>query len=183
MAPSSQELEPPANPGRFTSFFLKDVYHRPRYYFETVELKWNNAYLLSVLGKNYRLLPCNYESQWSGIYRLFSANMKIDRCCGKDPTGTLYLGFAGGGTRNWSILRTRIGQILRGEHQAIRNWNFGDLSKQRFPWESLSIEWAYTGKRLNYKGEPIPEAPMAENYLLACYGDSYGEFPPWNQKG
>jgi hypothetical protein len=35
-------------------------------------------------------------------------NTVIDRCCGKDPRGTLYLGLAGGRGRNWSILRTCI---------------------------------------------------------------------------
>ena len=133
--------------------------------------------MLSSLEKNKRFLPHSYTDEWSGVYRIFSPNTPIDRCCGKDPTGTLYIGLAGSRVRKWSILRTRISSILTGEHHAIKNRS--DLSRQRFPWGSLAVEWAYTGERKNYKGEFVAEAILAEGWLLACYKDLYGEYPPW----
>jgi hypothetical protein len=100
----------------------------------------------------------------------------------EDPTGTLYVGLAGSRGRNWSILRTRIQSILKQNHHAIENWRYTDLMYEKYPWGSLAVEWAYTGKRLNYKGETVPEAIMAEGMLLSCYKDSYGELPPLNEK-
>jgi hypothetical protein len=163
------------------SFFVGDTYHRPREYYETVEVNWNAPHQLSFLARHKQFLPRTYRSDWSGVYRIFSRNTPIDRCCGQDPTGTLYIGLAGSRGRNWSILRTRIGSILTREHHAIRNSS--ELSHQKFPWESLLAEWAYTGEKSNYKGEPIAEAVQAEKWLLACYNDSFGEYPPWNQRG
>jgi hypothetical protein len=167
------------------SFILAAVHHRnnPEYYV-TLTLRWNVPYMLSVLRKNYRLLPGTYTSEWSGVYRIFSPNTTIDRCCGKDPTGTLYIGRAGS-DRGWSILRNRLMSIVRprGGHHATDKWSFSDAMMQKFPWTSLAVEWAYTGKRANYKGEPVAEAILAERLLLQCYVDSYGELPPWNDKG
>jgi hypothetical protein len=165
------------------SFILGTVRHNYREYIYSLELEWNNMYMLSVLKNNYYLLPSAHKSEWSGVYRIFSPNMIIDRFGGKDPTGTLYLGRAGSGNKNWSILRTRIMSIANKEHHAINNWLFNNLIRQKYPWESLAVEWAYTGEKLNETGEPIAEAKMAERWLLNCYKNSYGEFPPWNQKG
>jgi hypothetical protein len=76
------------------SFSLGAVRHRSRPFYESLELKWNAPCKLSLLKENYRLLPHSHTSEWSGVYRIFSLNTIIDRCCGKDPTGTLYLGQA-----------------------------------------------------------------------------------------
>ena len=90
---------------------------------------------------------------------------------------------AGTGARNWSILRTRIMAIIKRDHHATRNWTFSDLVQQKYPWNSLAIDWAYsTGKRFTYEGEPLAESVMAAGWLLACYNSSYGESPPRNQK-
>jgi hypothetical protein len=78
------------------AFNLGKIYHNPRLSSEMLELEWHGPHLLSVLRQNYRLLPSStYAPQWNGIYRIFSPNTTIDRICGKDPTGTLYLGRAG----------------------------------------------------------------------------------------
>jgi hypothetical protein len=165
------------------AFVLGAVHYRYPTYYASVDLDWNAPAKLSLLGRNYRLLPRNYRSEWSGIYRIFSPDTTIDRCCGKDPTGTLYLGQAGSRGRSWSTLRTRIMSIVKRGHHAIRNWNYNQPAKQKFPWESLAVEWAFMGKRLDLKGDSSTEALLAEAWLLACYADSYGEYPPWNQKG
>jgi hypothetical protein len=164
------------------SFRLNGVQHYPRAYFETLELNWNDMRLLSQLENSSYLLPGDYEHQWSGVYRLFSPETTIDRSCGKDPTGTLYLGMAGARGRNWSTLRTRISSIVKGDHHAMQNRN--KLARNRYPWNSLAVEWAYTDReRLSYKGKPFAEAIVAERWLLECYNDSFGELPPWNQRG
>lgn len=80
-------------------------------------------------------------------------------------------------------MRTRIMSIVNRDHYAVSNWTDSEIVKQTFPWETLAVQWAYTRMSLNYDGVPIYEAILAERWLLACYSDSYGELPPWNQKG
>jgi hypothetical protein len=165
------------------SFSLGKVYHSQHLSSESMELEWHRPHLLSVLRKDNRLLPSGkFSRHWNGVYRLFSPDTTIDRFCGKDPTGTLYLGRAGS-ERGWSILRTRIQEIARQTHHATSGWSHSDLLRQKFPWESLAIQWAYTETRLNYRGDTVPGAKMAESWLLGCYNDSFGEYPPMNQEG
>lgn len=167
------------------AFFKDGVSYKYREFYESLELKWNESRMLSALRDNYRLLPSvKYRREWSGVYRIFSPDTTIDRFCGADPTGTLYLGRAGNGGKNWSILRTRLMSIAKREHHATMHWvGFSNLVQEKYPWDTLAVEWAYTGERLDYQGEPRPVAIMAESWLLNCYNDSYGEFPPLNQKG
>jgi len=120
------------------------------------------------------------KKEWSGVYRIFSPNTIIDRSCGKDPTGTLYLGLAGSGRKNWSILRNRINSIVKQKHHVFNHYQASELVRQKFPWTSLSVEWAFTGKILDHKGDPEAEAIRAEGFLLNSYNDSFGEYPPWN---
>jgi hypothetical protein len=169
-------------PTRFHSVVDSDPGTGAEYY-ETLLLRWDNTHQLSSLRpKKNRLLPSNKNSdQWSGVYRIFFPNKIIDRFCGKDGTGTLYIGKAGTGAMSWSTLQTRIKAIAGGKHHATRNWS-SNVIQQRYPWEDLAIEWAYTGMRTNYRGETIPAASLAEMWLLRCYNDSFGEYPPLNQK-
>lgn len=163
-------------------FYHHGVRHRYREYYAAVEFRWNAPRMLSAIRSNYGLLPRTVSREWSGVYRIFCPGRTIDRSCGKDPTGTLYVGRAGGEGKNWSILRTRIMAIVKREHHATNRWAVSDVLQQRFPWDSLAIEWAYTGTRTNYDGKPIPEARLAETWLLRSYDDSFGELPPWNQR-
>ena len=133
--------------------------------------------MLSSLEKNKRFLPHSYTDEWSGVYRIFSPNTPIDRCCGKDPTGTLYIGLAGSRVRKWSIPRTRISSILTGEHHAIKNKECFKSAKVSMGFFSSRV--GVHGERKNYKGESLAEAILAEGWLLACYKDLYGEYPPW----
>jgi hypothetical protein len=166
------------------AFYQGRVHHEAIKKLTSLELTWENSYTLSHLRKNDHLLPRNYTSEWSGVYRIFSPNTTIHRCCGSDPTGTLYLGLACSRGRNWSILRTRIHQVVYQRHHVIENWNRNKALTQRYTWDSLAVQWAFTNReRLYYKGEAVAEAIMAEHWLLACYNDSFGKYPPWNQKG
>jgi hypothetical protein len=165
------------------AFKKNGVQHEGRPSCDTLELKWNRPRALSDLKKNYSLLPSNSsKSQWSGVYRIFLTDIAIDRLCGKDPTGTLYLGLAGTGAKSWSILRNRLMAAAKHDHHATRQWAWNDAITKSFPGASLMVEWAYTGMRPNYQNDPIHEAVMAESWLLSCYRDSFGEFPPLNER-
>lgn len=156
------------------------VQHKPRDRYVTIEFNWNAAQALSTLKNNYHLLPGNYENEWRGVYRIFLTEICIDRLGGKDPTGTLYIGRAGS-KRGWSTLRYRVMKAANLEHHAI---DFRDAFRSKFSHNSLAVEWAYTsGRQSNHKGEPIAEAVMAENWLLWCYSEAFGEYPPWNERG
>lgn len=147
----------------------------------TVEYNWGPKCTLTGLRKN-AFLPTTDQRHRSGVYRVFSSGINIDRCCGKDSTGTLYIGRAGAGRRDWSILRTRIQSLVKYEHHVTKIWRSSNLLQEKFPWDSLAIEWAYTGRILNQNGELVPEAKLAEGLLLDCYRDSFGELPPWNHR-
>jgi len=50
------------------------------------------------------------------------------------------------------------------------------MVRQKFPWDSLAVEWAFTtGDIADHKGERLPAAIIAEGFLLNSYNDSYGE--------
>jgi hypothetical protein len=165
------------------AFVLGAINHDSRMFYQSLELEWSGSYMLSSFRsrKNNHLLPGNYTSEWRGVYRIFSPGTTTDRFCSKDPTGTLYLGRAGS-ERGWSILRIRIKAIAKREHHATTSWRYTERIQQKYPWDPLAVEWAYTGERLNHKGKKISDAPLAEGWLLDCYYDSYGEYPPLNQK-
>jgi hypothetical protein len=157
--------------------------HRPFTFPLTLDLEWIGPYSLNKLKEQPRYLPGDYTSQWSGVYRIFARDTVVARCCGADSTGTLYIGCAASRGRNWSVLRTRIQAILSGRHHAMEKYGFSEVLRQTFPRESLAIEWAYTGTRIDYTGKSVPNVLLAEGWLLSTYNDSYGEYPPWNQKG
>jgi hypothetical protein len=179
------EIWPHWSEGVPTKLRLK-VYDRQlcQEYYETLELKWHGKRLLSSLrGRSNSRLPSNkYGSQWSGVYRIFLPDTSIDRFCGKDPTGTLYVGLAGTGVLNRSILNTRIRSIIKNEHHATKGWRNIDVIRKKYPWDALAVEWAFTQVRLNSKRKNVGPT-QAEKWLLHCYNDSFGEFPPLNQKG
>jgi hypothetical protein len=159
------------------------VHHQPVTFPLALDLEWNGPHFLAQLKNNSLHLPADYTSKWSGVYRIFAPNTAIGRCCGEDPTGTLYVGCAASRGRNWSILRTRIQAILSGSHHAMEKWYSSDVLRRNFPRECLAIEWAFTGSRVDYTGKSVPDVLLAERWLLWSYNDSYGEYPPWNQKG
>lgn len=161
-------------------FYRGNVRYHYRPCFRILKLNWSLSYELGFLRKNYGLLPSpSHSRQWSGVYRLFAPGIALNRVLGTDPTGTLYIGRAGG-QRNWSILRTRLMALVKGEHHVALKWSDGH--EKLGQWRSLRVQWAYTGTSSNHRGEEIPESNIAEAWLLNCYRASYGEFPPLNEK-
>jgi hypothetical protein len=165
------------------AFTKNGVRHNSRLSSETLEIFWNESRVLSELKEKHNLLPSNsLISQLSGIYRIFLPDTEINRLCGRDPTGTLYLGLAGTGAKKLSILHNRLKDAAKGDHHAMRQWRWNDAIKQVYAESGLMVEWAFTGMRPNYCGDLIHEARMAESWLLSCYRDSFGEFPPLNER-
>jgi hypothetical protein len=138
--------------------------------------------LLSINKNPGRLLPPDRKHGWSGVYRIFRPDTEISRFAGRDPTGTIYIGKAGTGKQSWSILRTRINEVVRKTHQATQHWGFNGKISSQHPWETLYIEWAFTGTRQNERGKEEPAASLAEDWLLATYRNSFGELPPLNHR-
>jgi hypothetical protein len=158
--------------------FIEKVRRYPIHYYESIKFKWIGQHTLPVLRD---FLPGDYTDQWSGVYRIFVPSANIARCCGSDPTGTIYIGRAGNGEKNWSTLRTRIKSIITREHHAIKGR--GRAQQDKYPCDSLAVEWAFTNdNKVNRVGKPWIESVIGERWLLNCYKDSFGELPPLNER-
>jgi hypothetical protein len=164
------------------AFNLNGVFHRSRFYYPTIRFSWNAPYRLADVDRDRTLLPSDFQREWSGIYRLFLADKAVNRCGGIDPTGTLYIGCANATSKkNWSTLRTRIGALVSGNHHVASK---GGLSRtlQGTAWSDLTVSWTFTGTTTDHQGRAVSEAVYAERWLLWCYRDSFGEYPPLNDK-
>ncbi len=168
---------------RIPGFVNAGIWHRDSYGYVSREYDWNVPRKIKDIKSNYSLLPRTSSGQWSGVYRIFAPDCAVDRCCGKDPTGTLYIGLAGVGKRNWSNLRSRIMALATGDHHAISKWHSAEAFRRMFPRDLLRVEWTFTQNTSGPNGKMIPEAPLAETLLLSCYRSAFGEYPPWNEKG
>jgi len=163
-------------------FGLGRAWHRWHKRTEALELEWNVPVCLSSIGKHPKaLLPPDYSYAWSGVYRIFQPGVVIPRFLDQDPTGTLYVGKAGT-KRNWSNLRTRVREAATRSHHVTQYWNYDNGLSAHYPWEALFIEWAFTGTRQNEKGKEERWANLAERWLLETYRQSFGEFPPLNER-
>jgi hypothetical protein len=102
--------------------------------------------------------------------------MIINRVCGQDQTGTLYIGLAR------RSVRFRLQQLMRSlreprqfrshkEHDAGRAIHRNPLLKEKFPRECLAVRWAYDNNPQFFEGN-----------LLAHYFKCFGEIPPLNVK-
>lgn len=149
---------------------------------ETIDFEWSKAHALHKLDSRYGPLPGKYSSQWKGVYRIFLPNKSIGRLCADDPTGTLYIGKAGS-SRGWSILRSRVQAAISRRHHATSWWSYQGVLRDKHPWETLAIQWAYVADRIDHRGEMAKVAGNAESMLLRCYHDTFGELPPLNEKG
>jgi hypothetical protein len=164
------------------AFYKDGVHYRYHTQVVSLNLEWNRPYLLTELARSDRPLPSTRTSEWSGVYRLFATDTVVERACGTDTTGTLYVGKAGTGRKKWSILRNRVTDLVRQKHNAFNHWHGSKRVQRRFPWAGLAVQWAFTGTILNHKGESAAEAERAEGFLLHSYDGSFGEFPPWVQR-
>ena len=158
------------------------TYHPTSMAFDAT-LEWGKARKLSEVRKNYSWLPSTHWSEWAGVYRIFVADRKIGRLLGLDETGTLYVGMAGQGPSSWSIMRSRLMSAAKRNHHVTERWWYDHTLSQAIPWNSVQIEWAYTRPFVDYLGDEWPVARRAESWLLRSYRDSYGEYPPMNEKG
>jgi hypothetical protein len=121
-----------------------------------------------------------FVSPRPGVYRLIGLSEStpvtpavIDRVCGRDQTGTLYIG-----CENFNFkIRGRLAQMIQsvrareytGNHRAGRTMKHHPLLRERFPIEKLAVTWCYDR-----------HAAWAEQELLKCYRRSFGELPPLN---
>ncbi len=125
-----------------------------RHWNDEIPGTWSGVYRLDQVGS---YVSHHLESR-RGVYRLIglaeAGNSKpatIDRICGRDETGTLYVGCEG---KNFAV-RSRLSKLVRSlreprrgsafnsEHNAglflRRNW----LLSSRFPPSKLAIAWCY----------------------------------------
>jgi hypothetical protein len=118
------------------------------------------------------------EQRWNklernrpGVYRLVALDadsklMPLNRVCGTDETGTLYIGAS-----NRPLLN-RIGQLvktLRADYKSKPHRQLSIPLANRFPENRLGITWEYT---------EVPWRREAE--LLTAYEAEFGELPPNN---
>jgi hypothetical protein len=142
--------------------------------------RWCPLYCIaeSAPGKRWSDL-CNPDGP--GVYRLVAIDLiklgilavPLNRVCGIDPSGTLYIGRSKSlRTRLSSLVRThdptkRIGAIFGASHIMMTK----KLTK-RFPPKCLAITWR--------RADSASSSQTQEATLLRDYKDSFGELPPMN---
>jgi hypothetical protein len=107
----------------------------------------------------------------TGVYRLIALDvngkpMPLNRVCGVDETGTLYIGATD------RQLLNRLGGLVKTHRADYAGQPHRQLSiplTDRFPADRLAISWEYT---------EMPWPREAE--LLMAYEDELGELPPNN---
>jgi hypothetical protein len=142
---------------------------------------WNDICLL--LDWRMHSLDTGYFSDKDygrcGVYRLVALEAPRDlrkvatlnRVCGQDSTGTLYIGEAGN-------LATRMNQMRRTAKPRRSESSHGALSMLRrisrfdLPREKLGVAFMYTGRHTD----------SVERDLLHAYINSFGEMPPLNYR-
>ena len=143
---------------------------------------WIGPYTLKKVGR--------YVSKFckprAGVYRLIALDDAgkpaiLDRICGCDQTGTLYIGCEG---QNFKI-RSRLSQLVRSlrtprkasvynqGHQAGYRLRRHPILSQQFSEKKLAITWCYTDREQCYP---------AEQSLLDVYFRSFGDAPPLNRR-
>jgi hypothetical protein len=116
-----------------------------------------------------------------GAYRLIALDADapgivpawLDRVCGVDPTGTLYIGSTSSLRRRLASLILRHGKrdplLGSGSHAIV-----APKLARRFGPQLLAISWQPS----NGKWSPI----QRERDLLSAYNDRFGELPPMNKQ-
>jgi hypothetical protein len=96
----------------------------------------------------------------------------IDRICGQDANGVLYLGE---GKSVAGRLGEIVGSLLKGtdKSDAARRYHHSIKLRERFPLNKLAIAWCSTD----------PPAWKSEERLMKAYVDEFGERPPLNAQG
>jgi hypothetical protein len=131
--------------------------------------KWNGTIRISEAIEN--KWWDKLESERTGVYRLIALDengrpIPLNRVCGTDETGTLYVGASDRPLLNrlGSLVKTHRGEYVSKPHRELSM----TLSKY-FPDSRLGMTWEYTD---------LPWQREAE--LLMAYEAKFGELPPNN---
>jgi hypothetical protein len=152
----------------------------PLHWNEEIPGVWCRLYRLNKVGSNIG----SHIRAAAGVYRLVgltddldaTAPATLDRVCGRDQTGTLYIGHARRLPNRLvpfvRSLKPPRGQRhrLNSEHPAGKRLLESILSNQ-FPTNRLAITWAYD-----------PLCGIMESILFGRYLSSFGETPPLNRQ-
>jgi hypothetical protein len=113
-----------------------------------------------------------------GVYRLIALASEgnstrpvtLNRVCGQDTTGTLYIGEAGKLSQRLNQLRRSAGRRREGSHGAISMLR--QIGRLDYPPEKLGIALLFTGRA----------ARGVERDLIRAYMNSFGDAPPLNYR-
>ncbi len=134
---------------------------------------WND--LCSELDWELHTLDDDYFSAkhhgYCGVYRLIGLASEDDlkncvtlnRVCGQDTTGTLYIGETG-------KLSSRLNQLRLSTHGAISMLR--QIPILDFPLNKLGVALLFTGR----------DTPGVERDLIHAYMNSFGDTPPLNYR-
>jgi hypothetical protein len=142
---------------------------------------WIGPYTLEQVG-SYVSSYCEHRA---GIYQLIGSGKPaiLDRICGPDQTGTLYIGCEGKNFADRSRLSKLVrslgeprstrdgGHIYNEEHNAGSRLRRHPVLSRRFPISKLALTWCYTDSK---------ECYLSERALLDAYFRSFGDTPPLN---
>jgi hypothetical protein len=144
---------------------------------------WND--LCSELSWEFHTIVGGYFSAKNhgacGVYRLIALasegdltkSATLNRVCGQDTTGTLYIGEA-------QSLSNRLNQLRRSAHvhSLRRERSHGAINMLRqipilnYPSNRLAVALLFTA----------PQTRMIEEHLIYAYINSFGEMPPLNYR-
>jgi hypothetical protein len=113
---------------------------------------------------------------YCGVYRLIGLATEnalriatIERTCGADVTGTLYLGEAGWLNERLNQLRRSLGR--EDTHGASLMWRQSVALQSKFPTNKLGIGILFTGATMH---------GWIERDLIRAYLNTFGDTPPLN---
>jgi hypothetical protein len=142
---------------------------------------WND--LCSELSWEFHTIGDGYFSAknhgFCGVYRLIALASEgdvtkpaaLNRVCGQDITGTLYIGEAGS-------LSDRLNQLRRSARPGSLERSHGAIGMLRqipildYPSNKLAVALLFT----------VPQTRMVERHLIEAYINSFGDAPPLNYR-
>ncbi len=135
-----------------------------------------------VMSWDYHLVEGGYfakkEFGFTGVYRLIALEKEgdlskpaiLNRVCGQDESGTLYIGESNDLGRRLNELRRSAGHRQGNSHGAISMLR--RITALNYPATKLGIAVLFTGK----------QTESIERDLLWAYINSFGDTPPLNYK-
>jgi hypothetical protein len=155
------------------------VHNQVAHWNTSIPGRWRGPKTLDEVGS----YASSFCGPYAGVYRLIGLDEDgkpavLDRICGRDRTGTLYIGC----DQNLGV-RSRLSQLVRSleensgwkslnrEHNAGYRLRAHQTLSQRFSTSRLAITWCY-----------IDQCRDGEAALLRAYYWSFGEDPPLNRR-